>query len=358
VVGPGSSTDNAVARFDGTTGKLIQNTAGFTCDDNFNIKMGDDTAVNRLIHMQSGQDITLFLEADATQGPTEQENPTLILTHDGNLTYAGWGLMDDGVGDTTTNYLAMQVSTTSLGNMDGIYFRTGGVHTATPKGTPVTSFTTQPQDAMRIRNSDQKVITYAGLMTNLIEERTSANGVLIDSVRLKDGSIELPSTTSTAGLIKWNGTTQMQNRNGSNLFLGTSGNFTTTGTYNYGLGNLALRDITTGTDNICLGRDAGILITSGPDNILLGRSCGGNISGANGRRNIGIGTSALESLGTSGQSNIGIGYFAGSSLSGTDSNNICIGNSGSPGLNNNIRVGTSGTHTSYCTYTTKSLGNH
>jgi hypothetical protein len=34
VVGPASSTDNAIARFDGTTGKLIQDTAGATIDDN------------------------------------------------------------------------------------------------------------------------------------------------------------------------------------------------------------------------------------------------------------------------------------------------------------------------------------
>jgi len=34
VIGPASSTDNAIARFDGTTGKLIQDTAGATIDDN------------------------------------------------------------------------------------------------------------------------------------------------------------------------------------------------------------------------------------------------------------------------------------------------------------------------------------
>jgi hypothetical protein len=33
VTGPASSTDNAVARFDGTTGKLLQNTANATISD-------------------------------------------------------------------------------------------------------------------------------------------------------------------------------------------------------------------------------------------------------------------------------------------------------------------------------------
>lgn len=39
VTGPASSTDNAIARFDGTTGKLIQNSGG-SIDDNSNLSVG------------------------------------------------------------------------------------------------------------------------------------------------------------------------------------------------------------------------------------------------------------------------------------------------------------------------------
>ena len=39
VLGPASSTDNAVARFDGTTGKLVQNSSGFRVDDDNNLRM-------------------------------------------------------------------------------------------------------------------------------------------------------------------------------------------------------------------------------------------------------------------------------------------------------------------------------
>lgn len=42
VVGPASSTDNAVARFDGTTGKLVQN-SGVLIDDNNNLLIGQTT---------------------------------------------------------------------------------------------------------------------------------------------------------------------------------------------------------------------------------------------------------------------------------------------------------------------------
>jgi hypothetical protein len=44
VVGPASSTDNAIVRFDGTTGKLIQDTAGATIDDN-NILSADGVRI-------------------------------------------------------------------------------------------------------------------------------------------------------------------------------------------------------------------------------------------------------------------------------------------------------------------------
>lgn len=37
VVGPGSATDNAITRYDGTTGKLIQNSTGATIDDSGNV---------------------------------------------------------------------------------------------------------------------------------------------------------------------------------------------------------------------------------------------------------------------------------------------------------------------------------
>ena len=37
VTGPGSATDNALARFDGTTGKLLQNSIGLTADDSGNL---------------------------------------------------------------------------------------------------------------------------------------------------------------------------------------------------------------------------------------------------------------------------------------------------------------------------------
>jgi hypothetical protein len=45
VVGPASSTDNAVVRYDGTTGKLVQN-SGVAIDDSGNVNLADDSSLN------------------------------------------------------------------------------------------------------------------------------------------------------------------------------------------------------------------------------------------------------------------------------------------------------------------------
>ena len=45
IIGPGSSTDNAIPRFDGTTGKLLQN-SGVTIDDSDNMSLPNLLNIN------------------------------------------------------------------------------------------------------------------------------------------------------------------------------------------------------------------------------------------------------------------------------------------------------------------------
>lgn len=55
VIGPGSSTDNAIARFDGTTGKIIQN-SGITIDDSNNMSGANNIAVSGTV---DGRDVSV-----------------------------------------------------------------------------------------------------------------------------------------------------------------------------------------------------------------------------------------------------------------------------------------------------------
>ena len=76
--GPGSSTDNAVIRFDGTGGKTGQN-SGVTIDDSDNMTIGGDLFVND------------YARIDALRVGTTSTDPG-----DGNLVVEGDITIDDG----------------------------------------------------------------------------------------------------------------------------------------------------------------------------------------------------------------------------------------------------------------------
>ena len=61
VVGPASSTDNAVVRFDGATGKLVQN-SGVTIDDSGNMVISVNSATDALRITQTGAGNALVVE--------------------------------------------------------------------------------------------------------------------------------------------------------------------------------------------------------------------------------------------------------------------------------------------------------
>ena len=58
VIGPSSATDNAICRFDGTTGQLVQNTSGFTVTDNAIMTMAptSTTGVTTFINLSNEAD--------------------------------------------------------------------------------------------------------------------------------------------------------------------------------------------------------------------------------------------------------------------------------------------------------------
>jgi hypothetical protein len=73
VVGPGSSTDNAIARYDGTTGNLIQN-SGVTIDDSGNMGIGT-TSPGAKLEIETGAVATkgLIVQGAASQTANLQE---------------------------------------------------------------------------------------------------------------------------------------------------------------------------------------------------------------------------------------------------------------------------------------------
>ena len=73
VVGPSSATDNAIARFDAATGKLIQNSA-ITIDDSGNLSTAGSGTFGSLIIGGASPPIVVIADADADPGVNDDIN--------------------------------------------------------------------------------------------------------------------------------------------------------------------------------------------------------------------------------------------------------------------------------------------
>jgi len=155
------------------------------------------------------------------------------------------------------------------------------------------------------------------IKVDTISENTSANGVVIDSVTLKDGAIGAAGTaTSIAGIPFY------KNDTGSVYTHDVSGT-DSTANYNTAYGINALDAITTGDNNTVVGSGAGGGLTTGHRNTLMGQGAGILLTEAT--HTVAIGNAAASGYDTE-TNNIAIGHVAlGGSVNGGEYN-IAIGN--------------------------------
>jgi lysophospholipase L1-like esterase len=122
------------------------------------------------------------------------------------------------------------------------------------------------------------------------------------------GNFRLPASSSTVGNIYKGTDLFLHNFGTDQTFLGiNAGNFTMSGSYNYGIGRGSLQANTSGNYNVALGSYSLYYNTTGSSNFGLGYySMNANTTGI---ANIGIGTSSLATN-TTGNQNIAIGRGA------------------------------------------------
>ena len=225
------------------------------------------------------------------------------------------------------------------------------------------------------------------IKVDTISEKTSANGVAVDGVTIKDGNVGAAGTaTSVAGIPFFSDTTNgsiythdvsgTDDTAANNTAFGlTAMDAITTGDSNVAIGHAAGSAMTTSEKNVIVGKDAGLVkadssnrgvhigfesakgLTTGSDvlsigyqsylaadtethNLAIGRfALGGAING--GEYNVAVGNFTLDAL-TSGDYNVAVGYDAGTALT-TGFSNVIIGPStGSAGAitgNDNTCVG-------------------
>lgn len=103
VTGPSSATDNAIARFNSTTGKIIQNSAGFV-DDNGNV-YGSNIAPGLLSTLTSATPITLTVASKGVQVLTGSTAQTIALPVVTTLPQIGFAFLvvNDSTQSATVN---------------------------------------------------------------------------------------------------------------------------------------------------------------------------------------------------------------------------------------------------------------
>jgi hypothetical protein len=298
VVGPASSTDNALARFDTTTGKLLQNSVGI---------LSDAGVLTGLTGLTSSGSVTL---SGLTSGRVPYASTGGLLTDSANLLYSGtdltvYGLtVGRGAGAVSTNTAvgsgALQANTTgsvsvALGYQAGYAKTTAGANVAIGH---------QSQYAGTTGDDNVSVGTYA------LYNNTGANNVAI-------GSVALGNAANTGSSIVAVGRDALRNNttaSNSTAVGYQAGYSNTTGTANVFLGYQAGYTQTTGGAgagaNTYLGYRAGYLAT-GYYNTFVGIQAGENSTGAG---NTFVGSTGSYASGqsmTSGNNNTILGNFSG-----------------------------------------------
>jgi len=93
VVGPASATDNAVARFDGTTGELIQDTDNVVIDDPGTMTMTPDADKEaiRINPPKGGSQTSMILIEDKRVGFNETGMKFVVTTQNGRIQISDFG---------------------------------------------------------------------------------------------------------------------------------------------------------------------------------------------------------------------------------------------------------------------------
>ncbi len=245
VEGPVSSTDNAIARFDSTTGKVIQNSV-LELDDLGNITLsGTD-----YIHINGGAD-----------------NFAAGL---GALSNIGTGANNTCIGDSAGAALTFGSQNTLLGNSAGA---------------------SMTLDDSNVAIGYNTLSSIAGGAVQIVAVGHSAMGSALSGARCTAiGYNTLNSNSGTDNTAIGHDCMGGKTSGDRNTAIGSTSYGVSTGSDNTGLGYQNLTSLTSGDENTAIGTDALRLVSSGSNNIALGYTAGDNLT--TGNDNIYIGASA------------------------------------------------------------------
>jgi hypothetical protein len=233
-------------------------------------------------------------------------------------------------GSGTKDYIPLWTSSSKLGNSK--LYQTGG---------DVGVGTTAPAWALDVNGFVNSNDGYKILGEDVV---TTPGGTADGNIALGYQAL-ISNSSGTANVASGNYSLQSNTVGFGNTASGYDAlQFNTTGSTNTGNGAYTLQSNTTGCCNTASGHYSLLGNTVGNDNTASGiTSLGANTTGSS---NTAFGAYALV-FNTTGSNNIGVGYEAGQNVAAGNSNNIEIGSLGASADNDTIRIGTSGTQTSF-----------
>lgn len=218
IAGPATSTDNAIARFDGTTGKVVQNSIA-TLSDTGDLFIGD-TYIS-----------STYIGVDTIQGYTEMNAPGIVTDNLYSLNGGAGGLpisVPDGLKLNTLAEYSLNTGVT----IDGVLLKDSQVKVQAIPGTGAGQLTmsvngdtdsnsgditttgafsfTAEGGGVNLMSNTGSVYTYSqqdfiidapAMDVNVIKERTAAAGVTIDGVLVKDGLVDGVDVSTLPGTI-------------------------------------------------------------------------------------------------------------------------------------------------------------
>jgi hypothetical protein len=351
VVGPASATDNAVPKFDGTTGQIIQG-SGVTIDDSnnvsgvaqlnattadltnlevTNIKAKDGTASATITDSTGAFTISTELSVDNINinGNTIVSSDT---DGDLNLTPNGTGdLVLDGLkwpqADGTADYV---LKTDGSGQLSWTEQTGGGGGGTSVTVTQATATAAQTDFSVTYTVGQLSVYLNGALLASA--DYTASNGttvVLASGAALNDIFTAVAYST-VAGL-------EIESASPFMTAVGSGAGAVNTGVNNVFVGFEAGNDNTTGTNNTAVGYQALDANTTAIRNTAIGSGAlGANTTGAD---NTAVGALALTSN-TTGSYNTAVG-FAALNDNTTGVNNVAMG-CGTPSLTAPLQLNTTG----------------
>lgn len=248
VTGPASSTDNAITRFDGTTGKLIQNSTATIADDGTlsatSISAGASALTSLNINGTAGNG-HIHLKHQSSDPSSQASSSTIFADSNGNLSWINDGLSKITIdGDGVT---APRVYT--LPNATGILALTSDIHS------PVTVTDSTSIDLIL---TGQDITAQREALTGAITASKNSNATLLGSFTLA----QLNGALSDADVATGGGTATGTNTGDQTITLTGEATGSGTGSFAVTLTNSSI------IGKVLTGFTAGAGVVAATDSIL------------------------------------------------------------------------------------------